>query len=229
MTGHPTAETLADYASGGASPGAALLVAAHATFCPACRREIATLEAAGAALMAEAPEAPGPSLEATLGRLDEPISAPGLMASGASGASGARAGTGAEAGRRWTGGLPRCVAEAAGGAVSELRWRFVAPGVSIAPLALGGADETVTLLRVWPGVAAPDHTHTGDEMMLVLGGELLDRGVTYGVGDVMTAEAAVEHEPRAGRIDECVCLVVQRGRIRFTGGLFGRALNLLAS
>lgn len=219
MTGHPTAETLADYAAGGASPGTALLVAAHATFCPACRREIAALEAAGAAILAVAgDDAAPPSLVSVMSRLesDEPISAPGLSRSAGWDTLG------------WTGGLPRCVAEAAGGGVSDLRWRFVGPGVSISPLALGDEDETVTLLRVWPGVAAPHHTHTGDEMMLVLAGELLDRGETYGVGQVMTASAEIEHEPKAGRVDECVCLVVQQGRIRFSG-LIGRALSLLAS
>lgn len=204
---HPTYDMLRSYAIGEAPEGVSLLVAAHATYCPVCREEIARIEAITAAMLsADAGVAMAPAaLDAVLARLDEPAppaSAPSRDAM-----------------------LPAPIA-ARTGSFTDLRWRFVMPGVARVDIPVQG-DESVSLLRVRPGAGVPQHTHTGDEATLVLCGALRDRGRVYQRGDVAVAGAEDDHTPRAEPGADCVCLAVLGGSLRFTGTL-GRALNLFA-
>jgi len=208
---HPDHDMLAAYAAGTASEGVSLLVAAHGTYCAACRAEVARIEALSAALMrADDAEAVPPALEAVLARLDDP--APPAAAPGAAFAPDPV--------------LPRPVVEAAGAPLSQIRWRFVMPGVSRCDIA-SADDEQVSLLRVRPGCGVPAHTHTGLEATLVLSGALDDRGALFGPGDVTLAGAGDDHHPRAAPGADCICLAVIAGGLRFTGR-FGRALNIFA-
>lgn len=206
---HPTDDMLASYATGAASAGVALLVAAHLTFCPRCRARVAAMETVGGALLATAAqEVAPPDLDAVMARLD--AAAPGAP----------------RRGRAVDPVLPGPVRDALGAPLSEIRWRFRMPGVSDCELP-GSTGERVSLLRVRPGAGVPAHTHTGVEATLVLSGALIDRGAVYRRGDVAVATAADDHHPRAGDGEECVCLAVLGGAVRFTGA-FGRALNIFA-
>lgn len=201
---------LAAYAAGTASEGVSLLVAAHATYCAACRAEIARLEALSAGLMrADGAGAPPPALAAVLARLDDPAPpaapAPAVAHDPV---------------------LPRPVVEAVGATLGEIRWRFLMPGVSRCEIP-SADDEQVSLLRVRPGCGVPAHTHTGHEATLVLCGALDDRDRRFGPGDVALAGADDDHHPRAAPGADCICLAVIAGGLRFTGR-FGRALNIFA-
>jgi putative transcriptional regulator len=211
VTAHPTAEMLAAYAAGSAKEGVSLLVAAHLTYCAECRVRVAALEAIGGSLLgvAATTEGAGPSLEATLALLDAPVArpAPAAPVSG-------------------TSPLPRPVAEALGAPFEAIRWRFRMPGVSECPIELG-SDERVSLLRVRPGAGVPAHTHTAEEATLVFAGSLCDRGRVFRAGDVAVATADDDHHPSAGPGEDCLCLAVLAGGVRFTGAL-GRALNIFA-
>lgn len=211
--GHPTDEMLAAYAAGASSEGMALLIAAHLTYCPACRRRLGALEAVSGALFAE-----GPALAVESDVLD------GLMARLDAGAEDAPE----PVARRSEADpvLPRPLAEAVGVPFEAIRWRFRMPGVSEFPLDLGGT-ERVSLLRVRPGAGVPAHTHTGDEATLVLQGMLCDRDREFGRGAVAVATPLDDHHPHAGGAEDCVCLTVMDGGLRFTGPL-GRALNIFA-
>lgn len=199
---------LAAYAAGTASEGISLLVAAHATYCAACRAEVVRIEALSAALM-RTESAAAPSLEAVLARLDDaappkapmpPITRDPV--------------------------LPRPIVEAVGAPLSQIRWRFLMPGVARCEIA-SADDEQASLLRVRPGCGVPAHTHTGVEATLVLCGALDDRDRRFGPGDVTLAGADDDHHPRAAAGADCICLAVIAGGLRFTGPL-GRALNLFA-
>jgi putative transcriptional regulator len=207
-TGHPTGDILRAYAAGTASEGMALLVATHLTFCPACRRAVSALEAVTATLFEAAlPEDEhGAALAAIMARLDiaaEPKPDRPLPAD-----------------------LPRPLAEAVGKGLDEIRWRFRMPGVSEYPIETSGA-ERVSLIRVRPGTHVPAHTHTDTEATLVLNGTLCDGDRRFGPGDVAVATSADHHHPMAGEGEDCICLTVLDGGVRFTGTL-GRALNLFA-
>ncbi len=205
---HPTEEMLAAYAAGSASEGMALLVAAHLTYCAQCRRAVAALEAVAGSMLAASPEAEPPALDAVLARLDAPVrQRPAPRRDGA-------------------GPLPLPLAQAVGGAYDAIRWRPRLPGVAEHEIDLGGREH-VSLLRVRPGAGVPSHTHTAEEATLVLRGSLIDRSEAYRVGDVALATPEDDHHPSAGPGEECLCLIVMGGNLRFTGAL-GRALNLFA-
>ena len=207
--GHPTDEMLAAYAAGTASEGMALLVASHLTYCPTCRARVAALEALAAAGFAEADaaEVEDDALAATLARLDQP--APATVTPTITDPV-----------------LPRPILAVLGGGADSIRWRFRMPGVSECQLDLGG-QERVSLLRVRPGAGVPAHTHTATEVTLVLQGVLCDRDARFGRGTVAIATPDDDHHPHAGEGEDCLCLTVLDGGLRFTGP-FGRALNIFA-
>ena len=206
-TAHPLPAMLRDYANGCAPEGAALLVAAHLTYCADCRREVERFEALNAMMLTVEDEqmVNDAALDRVLARLDEPARDAPIVVRDAM--------------------LPGPVAQAFG-RFEDIRWRFVMPGVSRCDLPSAG-DEEISLLRVRPGVGVPAHTHTGVESTLVLCGALQDRGATYAKGDVAVADSADDHHPRAAAGADCVCLAVMTGSLRFTGPL-GRALNIFA-
>jgi putative transcriptional regulator len=209
---HPTHSMLAAYAAGSATDGVSLLVAAHLTYCPACRARVAAFEALGASMLAATPETMAPpALDACLARLDAPEAPRARRAPPAPGGLA----------------LPRPVADLLGAPFAEIRWRFLMPGVAEHLLPVGAEGERVSLLRVRPGAGVPAHTHTGEEATLVLGGALCDRDRLFGVGDVAVATAQDDHHPTAGEGGDCVCLAVIGGGVRFTGA-FARALNIFA-
>lgn len=69
---HPSPDTLIAYAGGGLKTGARMVTALHLEVCPACRREVAGLEAVGGALLEAQPEAAlaPDALDAALASLD---------------------------------------------------------------------------------------------------------------------------------------------------------------
>lgn len=209
---HITETMAASYAAGFCGEGVELAVAAHLTYCPECRSLVARREALLGALMADdAPRAAPPAC--LMARLDE-----------TDGAAPAAAELNA-------GPLPRVVASRIGMAYDEIPWRFVLPGVSEYTIYEEG-EESANLMRVKPGASIPRHTHLAEEMTVIFDGVLEENQPdgelrAYLPGDVICADAGVEHRPRAGGDRPCVCLAVLTGGVKFTG-LFGRALNLFA-
>lgn len=206
---HPTHEHLAGYANGALSEGMSLLVAAHLTYCPACRDEVRRVERLGAALMmaSETPEEiRPPSIEACLAALDEPAREPEPPADP-------------------HGVLPMPLRRAMPGTLDEANWRFRLPGLHeyIFPDYEG---EHVSLMRARPGVNIFHHTHEGEEATLILSGEMEDGGQIFRRGDVSLADETHQHKPKIIGDELCYCLVVMSGSLRFTGPV-GLALNLL--
>lgn len=205
----PPNEMLVEYASGAATPGIALLVAAHLTHAPESRRKVAELEALGGALLAD--EAPAVmregALKAALGALE-------------AGAEEPRPARGIDGGP-----LPRPVIDAVGIPFEEIPWRFRLPGIAEYEIAeIEG--ERISLLRARPGARIPQHTHEGTEMTLVLAGTLQDQGEVYGPGELAINAESDDHKPTIIGDETCYCLVVMDGRMRFTG-TFSRVLNFL--
>lgn len=99
--------------------------------------------------------------------------------------------------------------------VSDLKWRFIYPGVKAAKLASNEDGYDIRLLKIRPGKAAPHHAHDGMEATLVLRGAFKDGDQIYSRGDLAIADGRVEHRPRAVGDDVCLCLAVTTGPLRF--------------
>ncbi len=203
-------ELLAEYATGAASPGVSLLVAAQLTHSPEGRRVVQEYEQLGGVVLRGEPVAQmrEDALENALAAID---AAPDAISDSKP--------------RLKAGPLPAPVMERLGIPFEDIRWRFRLPGVAAHDFD-GFGDEKVSLLRVKPGTSVPQHTHHGVEMTLVLSGCLEDGGVEYRAGDVAINDEDDDHRPRALDGEICYCLIVQRGDLHFTG-TFSRFLNIL--
>ncbi len=202
---HPALDLLTDYASGALAEPVALVVACHASMCPACHEQIVRLEGLGGAMLDALPpeDVADEALAATLARIDrpEPKAAP-IPAPDAQ----TRAVVPAPLRRYLDRGL------------GALKWRWRGRALSEAPLAIGRRDFRVSLFRMKPGRAAPRHAHGGHEFTLVLQGGFTDEGERYDRGDFALANSARVHVQVAD--DEgCLCLVVLDAPVRLRGPL----------
>src|ERR1700761_4950153 len=185
---HPSEDLILDLARGALEPGRALVIATHLNACPACRAATRFAEAVGGALVAEiepselAPDALARAM-AGIARPPPPPTKPPAQPDG------------------WIR-VPPDVLEAA-----HRHRRWAAPGVWVANITGNPkAGPRSYLLGVAAGMAVPEHTHKGAELVCVLKGAFEDRGVIYGPGDFAESDEAVEHRPHVTRDSECVCL-----------------------
>lgn len=201
---HPPPGLLAAYASGQATDGAALAVSSHMTFCPECRAKVEELEAFETALMATVVSEPiaADAGDSLFNRLDDPAE---------SGAS------------QDYGPLPAPLARIIEHGFDDIPWRFLLPGVHEYEISDG--EERISLIRAKAGASLPQHTHEGEEITVVLKGELVDHQGCFRAGDLNCAGPEVDHRPKAGDEESCICLTVITGKLNFTGP-FGRVLNL---
>ncbi len=205
---HPSAETMMDYATGALGEAESLLVAAHLTLCPQCRRSLAAMEEVGGALLEVLPGDTGADaagFDALMARLDCPEIIPFAKPAPVGGI------------------LPAPIRHYVGGDIEQLRWRRVMSGLDEVRLNIPGGSDA-RLLRVGAGKAMPRHTHEGNEMTLVLVGAFHDVMGHFQRGDVAGTDEHVDHQPVADAAMDCVCLAVTDAPLRLTGW-FGRLIN----
>lgn len=206
---HPSDETLLRHAAGTLPAGPKLLVHLHLAACPHCRERVAVFEAVGGALLEEIPPEPlaGDALARALSRIKaadapapaaavpRPLPPPsGLV-------------------------LPQGIALPAPLAARRIGpLRPVAPGVRMGRVYVPeDPDTSVRIFRIEPGRSIPRHTHIGTEYTHVICGGFSDPLGHYGPGDLVEADAEVEHTPKVDDDGECVCIAAFEGRLRFSG------------
>ncbi len=210
---HPGEEMLVEYASGSLPAPETLIVSAHVAMCPRCRRHVAQLEALGAVLLETGATAPleDAAFDRLMARIDIER-APAVVPGPAIDTETSEA-------------VPAPVHALLPAGLRSLKWRRSAPGIEEAALRpYGGAR--VSLLRIRAGQRVPRHTHGGSEFTLVLCGGYSDGALHFGVGDIASADASVDHAPVADTGTSCLCLTVRLGSTRLTGPI-GRLLNPL--
>ncbi len=105
-----------------------------------------------------------------------------------------------------------------GKSLAEIPWRWRLPGIKQYKIETAEGYEA-SLLWVKPGRKMPAHTHDGVEATLVLKGSFGDAHENYERGDVSIADCDVDHSPKAGHEEDCICLIVTDGPLRLTGSL----------
>jgi putative transcriptional regulator len=196
----PSLESLvAQYASGDLGYGMSILMASFITLSPAARDQFHALEQLNGVLLDEVEESDvkEDTLDALMARLDEPEPVEEATAS------------------EMNQDLPVALRDLLDGSVEEADWRFAYPGVKQLKLPVGDDGESVKLLKIKPGKAAPRHTHKGIEATLVLRGAFRDGNRLYERGQLALADQHIQHRPRAEGIEDCICLAVTDGALRF--------------
>jgi putative transcriptional regulator len=103
-----------------------------------------------------------------------------------------------------------------GGDLDAVGWGWLSPGVRHHRLPVAGRGA-LSLLKVSPGRAIPEHRHAGSELTLVLRGSFADATGRYQPGDVADLDESVAHTPVAGPGPDCICLVASEKPARFRG------------
>lgn len=203
ITHHPSEELLLDYASGALSESWSLAIATHLALCPACRREVARLEAVGGGLVdvVEPAACSDGMFDAVLARLadeDEDV-APARAPSSLPIAVPV---------------LPEPLRGYIGADLDSMAWQRLGLG---AYQYLIGTDDgaTARLLRIPSGRPVPEHTHQGQELTLVLRGAFSDATGHYGAGDFQEADENLAHKPHAAPGEDCICLAITDAPLRF--------------
>lgn len=200
----PSLESLvAQYAAGDLGYGMSVLVASYITLSPAARDQYRALEQLNGVLLDEAEQSDvkEDALDAIMARLDEPEPEEQNVSV------------------QENQDLPAALRELLDVSVEDADWRFAYPGVKQVKLPFGDNGETVKLLKIKPGKAAPRHTHKGIEATLVLRGAFRDGNRLYERGQLALADQHIQHRPRAEGIEDCICLAVTDGALRFTDSI----------
>lgn len=195
---HIPGNLLVAYASGNLSQPLSVAVASHISMCLECRAALETHQAIGGELIETTPDAElSQELKSAVFDL---LDMPG------------------EPARTYhrSGIYPGPVMEALKGA--QPRWKKLGAGVRQCILSHGG-EGSVRLLHIPPGMAVPDHGHTGLELTLVLQGSFSDEEGQFGVGDIEVADDDIEHTPIADKGEPCICLAATEAPLRFNAFL----------
>ena len=212
---HPDDELLLRYATGELPEAWSVLVATHVALCLECRSKVRAAEAVGGTLVAEAKPVDmlEGAFEATLARTLAPRSE-----------NGAGAVVSHADGDETKPLLPQPLRDYAGGDLNGVKWRRLGRGAYQIPLVSDRGSPAARLLRIPAGRPVPEHGHNGLELTMVLRGSFTDGGQRFGVGDVQTADADLEHQPVAEHGEDCICLAVTDAPLRFRG-LFARMVQ----
>ncbi|MEM6555329.1 MAG: cupin domain-containing protein [Pseudomonadota bacterium] len=100
--------------------------------------------------------------------------------------------------------LPEAL-ELAVGDFDTVPWK---KGLSGVHYAKRGKDKG-KLMRLDPGQAAPEHSHSALEATVVLEGEFEDGHGVYRRGDLVLGRPGVRHRPAAHGNEMCICYVAQ--------------------
>lgn len=225
---HPTIEMLTDYAAGSLPLTYSLAVSTHLEQCSECQQQVRKLELLGAHLFTK--EAPDKRATTSLKQaFFDKLSAENDTLADTQTIAENHA--------------PACVQESASEVLldgyqiptslrqfvtqnyDELSWMRLSPAVKIATLCEENGVQ-VALTRIKAGAHIPTHTHTGEEITLVLEGAFSDEKGIYACGDFVSRNAKHKHKPRVTKDAECICLTVLDAPIEFTGWLT-RFLNPL--
>lgn len=195
---------IAQYSAGSLGAGMNVLVASFLTLSPRYRSYVADFEAINGELLdREAPvDLSEGALDALMGRLDNEDAA---RSNGADILSVAD-----------NDDIPASLRAYLPASLEDMQWRFAYPGVKTCDLPIGSGEETVQLLRIEPGKAAPRHTHDGTEATLVLRGAFRDGKDLYERGEISVADGHVVHRPRAEGDEICYCLAVSDGNLKLS-------------
>ena len=210
-TVHQTSEDLLlRYAAGQLRPAPALVVASHVAMSQSSRAVLGQFENVGGALIEEQPmaELSAGLFEQTLARIGENMPEE----------SAAKANDHDRLAMGIT--LPEPLARRKIGP-----WKWLGPGMRFARIEMPeDPDHNLVLLRVPAGRALPAHSHSGEEVSLVLKGSFHDEIGRYIPGDMILEDEETDHSPMVDDGGECICLVSIEGPMRIKSWL-GRVVQ----
>ncbi len=204
----PDETLLVEYASGTLSTAPSIAVTTHLKYCDKCANAVRTLGFIGGSLLEclEEEEVSAGLLDKVLDRIDsQPEQRPVVADSTVNSLTMDPVASG----------LPEFVRNLLPG--EDLNWRNLTGSLEVAPIQIGEENFELSLHRIHAGGKAPEHSHRGKEITVVLRGSFSDEDGVYQPGDFLVREEGDTHRPYAARNEECVCLSVLEAPIKLTG------------
>jgi len=207
---HPQSELLLEYTSGSLALAPSIAITTHLQFCEHCGGAVKSLERIGGEFLDQTEAVPVSDdlfarvlqdIEPDSDFSDPPITTPAL--------------TGEVPIDEVAQPLPRYVRKLL--PPGELAWRYLSPSLRIANVSVGDDHHELALHRIKAGGKAPQHSHSGQEITVVLTGTFSDERGLYQPGDFVVREQGDVHRPMAARNEDCVCLSVLAAPIKLTG------------
>lgn len=217
---HLTNDILFAYSAGTLPEAFSLMVASHLSLCDECRARVEAFDALGGAILDDAMPHGAMQGGAMQGGAmqDSALQFSATMSAGSLDDTFALIAGGpvqvAPAARKSGGVLPGPLQDYVGGDIDAIRWRSVGMGVKQAILDTS-SEASARLLFIPAGSAMPDHGHNGTEMTMVLAGAFADEMDYFARGDVEIADEDLHHTPVADISEDCICLAVTDGPLKF--------------
>jgi len=195
---HPNDDLILECASGNLEPSIGLLMACHIDSCGQCKKKLADFEAIGGALL-ETIEASMPRanlferIEAKLNALDECVASVEPVNSD----------------------VPAPLRKFLPAQMSLIEWEG-SHELRKKPLDMVDTDFQIALFEMPIGGDITEHTHSGEEYVVVLQGGYEDQNGSYGAGDFIFSDSTVTHHPKSLPGQSCIFLSVLSGPVKFT-------------
>ena len=210
-------DTLMAYVNGTLTDSLAVVVATHLAICPTCRKSAELMEEMAGLFL----------LEIETADLSQPEEAmAGAIVSRDPGEALPLKDT-LRAREYSNVGVPMPLAERMPAALDDIPWRTLIPGISHYPLPRSGSEQnrgTLRLLKIAPGKTMPVHSHSGQELTLILRGSYIDDLGRFQTGDIADLDSEIEHQPVADTAEDCICLIATDAPLKFSG-FFSRLLQ----
>lgn len=197
---HISDELLLSYEAGSLAEGWSLAVATHLAYCAQCQARARRAAQIGGALLDTIDTVPmsNDALQSALARISTTSVEPAI-----------------EAKATTVSNVPSPLRDYIGSDLDMVAWRKLGTGARQFIIKTGDDETSVRLLRIPAGAPVPEHGHRGLELTVILRGALIDDDERFVVGDVEEANDDLQHQPRAGAEEDCICLAVTDAPLRF--------------
>ncbi|HTF95933.1 MAG TPA: ChrR family anti-sigma-E factor [Cellvibrio sp.] len=213
---HPDDMTLMNYVAGSISEPEALAIATHLGFCHECRTHVKNLNHLGGALLdtikpASIENNAFDALMATL-ELHHPTTSLSTTADEEDDINPMTS-------------TNNPLEKYLPAPMEELQWHKQTKEISKFNLSelMNVKGFQVALQKIKAGARVPTHTHNGFEYTVILRGGFSDELGVYHAGDFIARDTTHIHSPTALQNEDCICLTVLSGPLKFVG--WYRVLN----
>jgi putative transcriptional regulator len=214
ITHHPSAELQFDYSTGTLTEPLALAVASHVALCDQCSAHLAEVNTVGGMT----PDRVQPA-EMSDQASDSGITAPNM-------ADGQPMTLAPSFDAQTVEVFPEPLRRYLSHNLMDIPWQHLSGGMEELRLPVNNAGYRVSLVRLKPGCQIPTHTHTKEELTVILAGGYADGEAHFERGDFCLVDSSTTHGPLADSDAGCLALGVLSGPIELTG-LMGSLLNPL--
>ncbi len=202
ITHHPSAELQFDYSTGTLAVPLALAVASHVVLCEVCSAHGAESNPVGGTMSDHVPP-----VEQSDPASDSGLTAPTFDA-------------------QTIEVIPEPLRRYLSHNLRDIPWKQVSGGIEELRLSLNNPGYRVSLVRLSPGCQIPTHTHTKEELTVILAGGYTDGETRFERGDFCLVDSTTTHGPLVDPDAGCLALGVLSGPIELTG-LMGTLMNPL--